>query len=79
MPGPHDDLFRIFPNLPRITPRPRGAQIARLRQMMFATRLRAYQNIERQVETVRRLRLAALEGRDRLPPKPFILRRRSDV
>jgi hypothetical protein len=56
-----DDLFRIFPDLPRPRPRTGEERILRLRQQMLATRERAAQRIAEQREAVARVRARVAE------------------
>jgi hypothetical protein len=55
-PAPRDDLFSIFPSLPFVPPRSREAQVARMRQLLSATRDRARASIARQREATARVR-----------------------
>jgi hypothetical protein len=65
--GPrHDDLFEMFPDLPRLRARSRTEQVARMRRLLTDTRDRAATNIERQQAAAARVR-AAVMARQRRP------------
>jgi hypothetical protein len=59
-----DDLFEIFPDLPRMRHRTPDEQVAQLRRQVNATRERATRNIARQREAAARVR-ATLSARRR--------------
>ena len=52
----HDDLFAIFPDLPRPRPRTREQQLLRMRALMLATRDRAKWRIAQQRKAVEHVR-----------------------
>ena len=65
--NPHDDLFRIFPDLPRVVPpRSKEAQVARIRRQLLDTRERAARNIARQTKAAKRVRESVGEHSRRL-------------
>jgi hypothetical protein len=57
-----NDLFAIFPDLPRMRHRTPEEQVAQVRRQAEATRERANRNIERQRAASARVR-AAIRGR----------------
>jgi hypothetical protein len=76
----HDDLFAIFPDLPRLRPRPVGDRTSRLRRALIDTRARAAANIERQRAASAAVRVRLLERQPRmlaLSRLPLVRRRRS--
>ena len=51
--GPrHNDLFAMFPDLPRPRPRTRDEQILRMRRLLIITRERATQRVAEQRKAV---------------------------
>jgi hypothetical protein len=52
-----DDLFELFPDLPRPSARSREEQVARLRRLLNGTRARAAENVHRQQQAVAEVRL----------------------
>jgi hypothetical protein len=56
---PHcNDLFEIFPDLPRMRRRSPEDQVTQVRRKVEETRARAYRNIARQREAAERVRTA---------------------
>jgi hypothetical protein len=60
-----NDLFEIFPDLPRLRPRTSQEQILRVRRQADATRRRATLNIDRQRAATERVRTALSARRRR--------------
>jgi len=58
---PGDDLFALFPDLPRPRPRTREEQILRLRRLLLLTRERAAHRIAEQKAAVKRVRARVAE------------------
>ncbi len=56
IPNRHNDLFDIFPDLPRARPRQREERLLRLRRLMIETRQRAARRIAEQRTAVERIR-----------------------
>jgi hypothetical protein len=62
----HNDLFAIFPDLPRARPRTREEQILRLRRMLTITRERATQRVAEQKRAVALVRARLARRNPRL-------------
>jgi hypothetical protein len=72
-----DDLFALFPDLPRLRPRSRAEQVDRIRRQLVDTRVRAAVNIERQRRATAQVRLrVALRQVEILSRRRSIPRRR---